>query len=92
MSDTPRTDAELEKRYEPMSGLVWGDFARTLERELAACQALYHQAATKINLEGARELHDARLYAAILEEHMDSAGLALSKQAFDRQKARETKS
>lgn len=44
MSDTPRTDEELD-RYRGPAGMVCADFARQLERELAA--AIEREAARK---------------------------------------------
>jgi hypothetical protein len=35
---TPRTDAALEARHEPSTGLLWAGFSRQLETELAACR------------------------------------------------------
>lgn len=37
MSDTPRTDAEVGPAM-GSTGVVFADFARTLERELTACR------------------------------------------------------
>lgn len=40
MSDTPRTDAELENYRGPV-GMVSADFARQLERDLRQCAAAH---------------------------------------------------
>ena len=71
MTDTPRTEAQCQHRegLGLASGKVSADFARTLERELAAAKA--ELAALKAERQAADEsLRDAHLLIMLLRTHI----------------------